>query len=159
MESSTWQVILAIAAAAVLQSIAYAIREWANGIARQRMENKIDSGVAMGATSLVSSGRLPQAAPCIPAVAAALSNKPDSKDVKSAEEYVKLAICVAHDVMTREGIPAQSQDLLIEKLKKMIEETQAKEQRHTENNTAWIKTLREEIDRLKVGMPNTKESS
>lgn len=147
MESSTWQVIIAVGLAAVLQSVAYWIREAANGRARVRMESKIDGNTALTATSLVSSGNLPKAAPCIPAVAKAVSGSVPA--CQNAVDYATIATNVAHDTMSREGIPVQSQDLLVDKLRSMLEETATKEARHNEANAAQLKVLRDEIERLK----------
>lgn len=159
-----WKIILAIATAAVLQSVAYAIREWANGLKvkkaeedRKRMENKIDGNTALCATNLVSSGNLPKAAPCIPAVANAI-NSQTSKDGVEACEYAAKATAVAHETMEREGLPINSQDSLLDKLRTMIDETslnqiedvRLREERHNKNNLDWIEALRKEIDRLKA---------
>lgn len=155
-----WKTIIANGMYFVLLAIAYAIREWVNGHARLRMENKLDGNTALCATSLVSSGNLPKAAPCIPAVASALSSQ-TGRDGVAACEYAAKATAVAHATMEREGIPIQSQDLLVQKLRSVIAEStsadliqdvRVREERHAVNNAAWVKVLKEEVDRLKAEM-------
>lgn len=176
-----WKTILANGALTVLLAVAYAIREWVNGWRaererikadedRARIETKIDGNTALCATTLVSSGNLPKAAPCIPAVAKAIS-QPGA--ATSACEYVATATAEAHDTMEREGIPIQSQDLLVKKLHAMLVETQkradkaeeqiedtqeqveearAAEKRHNENNMLHVKGLHEALDKMKADM-------
>lgn len=163
MESSTWQVILAVGVASVLQAIAYAIREWINGKARARLQTAIDGTATLTATNLVSNGNLPRAAPCIPAVAHAVSQ--NIKGCRDAVDYATTATNVAHATMEREGIPIQNQELLVKKLKSALDdtraqadETAAKEARHSENNTAWVKLLREEMERLKIDFASLKDA-
>lgn len=157
MESQTWQIILAVAVASVLQAIAYAIREYANDKKMARLQTSMDGNTALCATSLVSNGTLPKAAPCIPAVAKAVSST--VKGCEDSADYATTAIAVAHETMTRENIPIQSQELLVDKLhakiaenQTKIEDTATKEARHSENNAAWVKLLREEMERMKVEM-------
>ncbi len=164
MESSTWQVILAVAAASVLQSIAYAIREFANSKKMARLQTSMDGNTALTATALVSSGSLPNAAPCIPAVAKAVSSNGDG--CRSAVDYAVIATNVAREKMASEGIPIQSQELLVDKLHAKISESQArieenqakiddtaaKEARHSENNAAWVKSLQNQLERLQNEM-------
>ncbi|HWH80527.1 MAG TPA: hypothetical protein VNT76_24265 [Candidatus Binatus sp.] len=148
MESGTdWKIILAIAVAAILKEVADAIRAWANRRFQKRIETKMDGNTALCATTLVSSGNLPKAAPCIPAVAKAVSSTPSA--CESAVEYATNATAVAHQTMEREGIPIQSNDLRVKTLQATIEEIRIKEERHAENNAAWNKQLREDLEWLK----------
>lgn len=151
---STWQVILAIAVAAVLKEVADVIRQWGNRKFQRRMETKMDGNTALTATSLVSSGRLPEAAPCIPSVAKAVSESNEA--CASAVEYATTATAVAHATMAKEGIPIQSQDLLVEKLHAKIvatqsqaDETKNTEARHAQNNAQWVRVLNERLDAMK----------
>jgi len=159
MADMDWKMVVANAVAGAIPVLAFAVAYWirenANGRNRQkadedrrRLEYKLDGTAAMTATSLVSSGRLPKTAPCPPEVARAIN----SADAKSADDYVSLAMAVAHDKMTQEGIPPQTQELLVDKLRTMIEETRQKEERHTQNNAMFFKMLKDEIERLKEKM-------
>lgn len=158
---SHWETILANGVYFLLLAVAYAIREWATSKWRSRVENKIDGNTALTATGLVSSGNLPESAPCPAAVAKAVSK--NNGDPVTASEYAKTATDTAQATMKRENIPVQNQALLVNKLHDMLvctartaEETRVKEERHSENNAAWVKTLREEMDRLKAEMQSMK---
>lgn len=157
MESATWQVIVAIAFASVLQAIAYAIREGANNKKMSRLQTSLDGNTALCATNLVSSGNLPHAAPCIPAVAKAISST--AAGCSDAATYAQAATTVARETMRAEGIPIQSQDLLVDKLhakisenREKVEDVAAKESRHNERDAENAKNLLELVAKLQRDM-------
>ncbi len=158
-----WKMVLANAVASVLATsvpviafaVAYWIRENANGLSRQkadddrkRIETKIDGTAAMAATSLVSSGNMPEHVPCPPIVAKVIAEKHSDEPV-SAIDYVNTAIAAARAEMAKQNIAPKTQELLLSKLQAALEETRQKEERHNKNNVEQIVVLNNEIDRLK----------
>lgn len=149
-----------------------------NRLLSKLLGTKLDGNTALCATSLVSSGNLPKSAPCIPAVAKALSGDQH----ESSCEYAAKATAVAYETMVREGVPIQGPDVLVEKLRAAIVETITREgmtfshqedlfgkmhemlvrtqrasertaeteQRHNTNNVKQIEANMEEIARLKA---------
>lgn len=146
--ANNWKMLLAQGAMGIMFAIAYWIREKAKERRDTRVEAKIDGNTALCATSLVSGGTLPKTAPCIPAVAKALSETRAS--CESSTAYADKAVLTAHEAMEKANIPIQSQDLLVQKLMKEIADLIAKEARHNANNVENNKVWAAEVERLKA---------
>lgn len=128
--------------------LANIVLTYLNRMISKILGTKMDGNTTLCATHLVSSGTLPVAAPCIPAVAKALSET--QADCQSSITYADTAISKARETMEKSNIPIQSQDLLIKRLVKEIADLIATEARHNANNVENSKVWAAEVERLKA---------
>lgn len=149
--------IIAMVAVMIGVVLGNAFLAYLNRLASKLLGVKLDANTALTATSLVSSGNLPKSAPCIPAVAKALSDSPQS--CQSAITYADTAISKAHETMEERNIPIQSQELLVKKMQVMIADLIAKEARHNANNIENAKVWAAEAERLKAEMAAIKANN